>query len=262
MTDHHDPLDDLASAHLDGERDLPESTDRDLRLRIERLVSAREALRGAEAPIDPERREQAIAAALAAFDEAPFDEAPFDEAPSEGDRVVTPLRSGRRRPLRLVEMAGIAAAVVALALVVPLLGRLDSGSNEDLVAPTAEPTDGAASGDRSPSKMALDSAAPGTSDLGAFSDVDALTDAVRARLATTTTAAASSDEAASMSAPAGGSAGPACPDERASGGSEVFAASATLGGRPVLVIVQEDPAGRRLVVLASDDCSTISSQRL
>lgn len=250
MTDHHDPLDDLASAHLDGEQGLPDPLDRDLRARVDRLATARDALRGANTSIDPVRREQAIAAALAAFD---------DELP-EGDHVVAPLAS-RRRPLRLVEMAGIAAAIVLLALVVPLLGRLDSGSNEDVVAPTLESTKDAASGDSSPTKMALGSADASTSDLGTFPDVSALTEAVRARLAEPTGGSVTAGGGAERSGSAPTTTAPACPDERAAGGAEVFAASATLDGRRVLVVVQEDQGGRSLVVLAGD-CSTISRQRL
>jgi len=252
MTDHHDPLDDLASAHLDDPAH-PGAIDDELRLRIERLGAAREALRASAAPpIDPVERDRAIAAALAAF----------DEEPAGGDPIVVPLRPHRRRPARLVELVGIAAAIVALALVVPLLGRLGSGSPDDVaVAPTVASIPGAASGgassDPAPNAMALDSAASPSIDLGSFAEVDALAAAVRARLDEArrsvgnaeTTAGAYSD-------------GSACAEERAAGGDAALTATATLEGRPVIVIVHETPTGRTLVVLASDDCSTISRHSL
>lgn len=251
MTDHHDPLDDLASAHVDGEQDLPDPLDDDLRARVELLATARDALRGADAPIDPIRREQAIAAALAAFDDEPVE---------LGHGMAR--RRSRRRPIRLVEMAGIAAAIVLVALVVPLLGRLDSGSDQDVVAPPAESTEDAASGGSARTQMALGSADASASDLGSFSDVSALTDAVRAQLAEPTGGGSSPADAETTSGPTPTSTEPACADERTSGGPEVFAASATLSGRRVLVVVQEDQAGRTLVVLDSVDCSTVSRTRL
>lgn len=251
MTDEPDPLDDLASARLDGEHDRSDPLDDELRARVERLAAARDALRDAPAPADPARREQAITAALAAFD---------DET-GRSERVVAALPARRRRPIRLVEMAGIAAAIVALALVVPLLDRLDSGSNDDVVAPTVQSSRDAASGAGSADRMALD-ANGSASDLGAFPDVGALTDAVRARLDAPAGYAASGGAAEGMASPAPSSTAPVCADQRSSGGAEVFAASATLDGRRVVVVVLEDHGGRTLVVLASHDCSTVGRQRL
>ncbi len=274
MTDHHDPLQDLASAHLDGEGDLPDPSDRELRAQIDRLGAARDALRSAAAPADALRREQAIAAALAVFDEEPCDEEPCDEEPCEVgpfSQVLIPPRWHRPRRLRAVELAGIAAAIVLVALAVPVLGHLRDGSREEVVAPTAKSSTDAAPGagmsgdDSSSTQMVLDATA---TDLGAFADVGVLADAVRARLAATATtnttsrAEASTETEAAATEPARGVTAPPCARERAAGGTEVFTAQATLDGRPVIVVVHEDPGGRTLVVLAHDDCSTISSQRL
>lgn len=252
MTDHHDPLDDLASASLDGERTPSSSTDRELRARVERLEAARMALRGADAPVDPLRREEAIEAALAAFDE---ELAPVDH----GVRLA---RSRFRRPPRAAALVGIAAAIALLALAVPLLGRLGSPSKDEVVAPRNQTTAGATSGDSSPSRMMVAGADASSADLGTFSGVDALTAAVRARLDAPPTSSPATGGEAATAAPPAASTAPPCADQRAAGGPEVFTAVATLDGRSVIVVVHEDPEGRTLVVLASDDCTTLSSRRL
>ena len=119
---HHDPLDDLASAHLDGATTPEEAArvqaDPSLSARVEALRLVRTAM-AATAPPDGGRREQAIAAALMAYDE---------------DRTVTPLTpvvSRHRGPAqRSWRVASVAAAVAALAALVPLLASLSSGSDD------------------------------------------------------------------------------------------------------------------------------------
>ena len=128
---HHDPLDDLASAHLDGATTPEEAArvqaDPSLSARVEALRLVRTAM-AATAPPDGGRREQAIAAALMAYDE---------------DRTVTPLTpvvSRHRGPAqRSWRVASVAAAVAALAALVPLLASLSSGSDDS--AKTAAPED-------------------------------------------------------------------------------------------------------------------------
>lgn len=128
---HHDPLDDLASAHLDGAT-TPEEAARvqaepELNARVEALRLVRTAI-ATTTPPDGRRREQAIAAALMAYDE---------------DRTVTPLTpvvSRHRGPAqRSWRVAGVAAAAAALAALVPLLATLSSGSDDS--AKTAAPED-------------------------------------------------------------------------------------------------------------------------
>ena len=73
MTDDtFDPRDELASAHLDGATTPTEAEevagDPELAARVEGFAATREAVRTGDLPIDEERRETAIAAALAAFD--------------------------------------------------------------------------------------------------------------------------------------------------------------------------------------------------
>jgi hypothetical protein len=121
-------LDELASAHLDG-RATPEEEARlasDPRgpARVARLAAARDAVGLPDRPVDPDRRDAAIAAALAAADEAAG--APVDELAA----------ARRRRAARRLGWAAAAAAAVALAVAVPRLLDDDSGSST-LAAPGA-----------------------------------------------------------------------------------------------------------------------------
>ena len=126
---HPDPLDELASAHLDGATTPEEAAraeaDPDLLARVEALRAVRAAL--AVAPlVDDERREHAIAAALAAYDEQR--RAPGAVAVGS----LTPLAARRHRPSpRAWRVVGAAAAVAALAALVPLLASLSSDSSSD-----------------------------------------------------------------------------------------------------------------------------------
>src|SRR5690606_33055735 len=126
--------DELASAVLDGAATPEEAAlvaaDPALTARVEALRAARDRLRSAEAaPVDPERREIAIAAALAAFDE-------LERGDAGREPVVAPVPlAARRRPgsvPRVWRYVAIAAAIVAGVLVVPLIGGLDGGDEADL----------------------------------------------------------------------------------------------------------------------------------
>ena len=125
MTD-PDPhqLDELASAHLDGATTPEEASrvaaDPALLARVESLRAVRAALQATPRP-DPDRREAAIAAALAAFDEDA-------DAPVAGVTSLAEVAARRRTMSRSWRIAGVAAAAAAVVALVPLLA---SQSDDD-----------------------------------------------------------------------------------------------------------------------------------
>src|SRR5690606_41724603 len=126
--------------------------------RVAALAEARAALRATRPePLDEARREQAIAAALDAFDQTgrsvPVSEPTPSAAVTDLAAVAARRSQGSTRRLRLVA----AAAVVALvALAVPVIGSLSSGdSSEDLASIADEADEDTQSG-------AEDFAEPGT----------------------------------------------------------------------------------------------------
>jgi hypothetical protein len=122
--------DELASALLDQEVAPPAPVDPALAARVEQF-GAVAAQVGAPVPVDPDRREQAIAAALAEFDTA-RDGADVDAVSA----APTPLRP--RRPVGL-RVLGAAAAVVVVLGAVTLLRR-DETSVTDTAASGAATT--------------------------------------------------------------------------------------------------------------------------
>lgn len=263
MTDHHDPLTELASAHLDGET----SPEEDARLladpaataRLDRLAATREAIRSELPAVAEERRDAAIQAALAAYD-------------ASGHSVVTPITAAasRRGPTRTLALVGAAAALALLALLVPLLGRLDDGSRDQVAGPEAASdalragdsaggtgSDGGASTLEDPVSEGAFAPPASSSDLGSFDDLPSLTDAVRAELA--------APESTQAPASSGGNGGgtPICPDDPDADGVVVYRALAVLDGRAVVAYVREDPdGGRTLVVLDRQDCSAVAGGKL
>lgn len=254
MTQPHDPyddLDDLASAHVDGQTTREEAArvalDADLAARVERMEAGRDALRQTEPVIDTARREQAIAAALAAFD-------------ASGATVHD--RADKRawyRSRRSLQLAGIAAVVALLALAAPLLGRLDSGTNEDQTALPVEPSPQRSTAGSASSDALAAAPTPPLTDLGPFSDLTSLADAVRAQMGGAPTSSAAESEGI----PAGDGDATACPEQQAGGEQVIFVALAELDGRAAVVVVREDADGRRtLVVLNRADCTTISAEEM
>jgi hypothetical protein len=139
MTDPtHDPqaeLDELASAYLDGQASFEEARrveqDPELQARVERLRQAREAIRLPDGPVDQQRREAAIAAAMVAAGHEPLT-APVPRP--VGDLAEVRARRDARR--RWLPAVGIAAAIAIAALLVPRLG--DDGGRDDTLASEAE----------------------------------------------------------------------------------------------------------------------------
>ncbi len=278
-TDELDELDALASDHLDGHTTEAEAAriaaDPVLAARVASLEAARAALR-AEVPVDGAARTAAIAAALDAFDAAGVQERSTGLAP------VTMPAGGRAPSRRALQLVAIAAALVLLALAVPLLSSLDRSDDDDDEAATALDADtfGEAGGDLESSappapSVAEDSATDGAAqaynadspvELGAFPDVDALRDAVRAAAPAPTSRAVPSTTAADVPGRAGTadeslSASP-CAEEVAAR-APTFSARATVEGRDVLALVQVTAAGTaELVVLDAATCSVVTSRPL
>lgn len=266
MTDHHDPLDEIASAQLDGEATPEEAAllaaDPDHAARMARLAAVREAVRAPIPPLPDHARDRAIAAALSATDDT--------RSPAADDRstpAAIPLAAAtlpRRGPRRTLQLAGIAAVVALLALAVPLLGSLDSGSPDHVAAPpeqssldaskeaTAHADAGFGAAERSQASPPL------SDDLGAFDDLPGLTEAVRGRLSAPT-----ADAAASPSTQAASEGTPVCSGEPDADGTVIYGALATYEGHPVVVFVRENPdGGRTLVVLDRVDCSELAGGKL
>lgn len=265
MTD-YDPLDDLASAHLDGATTPAEAsrvaTDPDLLARVEALRAVQAAMASA-APVDVERREQAIAAALAAYDDDAKPVTDTDAADLASVRDLTPVAARRRGSSRSWRIAGVAAAVAVAAVLVPLLASLSSESSDDSTneavaldgtRPEAEDSGGAA--DTLPGAGALEEADPTSTTaailrslpLGAFDDDDDLVAVARS--------ASSASSASGYVAPATVADATGCLDDLlAALPADVdllLTATAILDGRPVDVVVTPDD-----VRIAGGDCTDV-----
>lgn len=271
MTDSHDPLDELASAQLDGDTSPQEAAqvaaDPDLAERLARFDQIREQLRGSDPAVDELHRERAIAAALDAFDEAGA-----AAASAHVPVAAVPLASRSRtmRTMRTMRWVGVAAAIALLALAVPFLDRLDSGSN-DQAATGLDASSGNASEEAATLRGADDgasadasAAAPGGElvDLGSFSGTADLADSVRAQLAARSGAMQTTTSPAVESG--GGELAALCEAEKRSlGGAVAYSALATLDDQAVLVVVRDDPeGGQTMLVLDRASCETLSAGKL
>lgn len=269
MTDHDDPIDDLASALLDGaatpEERAAATRDPAVLARLEALRAARDQLRATakQDAVDPDRRAAAIAAALAAFDDAGSAEAAGDGAvvPLAPRRGVLPALGPRWRAL------GIAAAVALVALAVPLLTRLGSDDGEDLAssgdAAEERTLDESTSTAGGPTADAGFDAAASSAPLGTFGSVDELAAAVQVQVGQR---AAAATEAAPLTAGDDVSRPQPCAAEveaRASAQVRAYEGYATLDGSTVVVLVLEDvDSGRTLVLFDVDDCTEVTSRPL
>lgn len=239
--------DELLSAFLDGEATAEEAAriagDPGLTQRLDALRAARDALAEAPVAIDPRHRDTAVAEAVRS-------------RPTVLDR--------RRRPRRRVQLASIAAAVLAvigLAGAIVLVTR-GGHSSVDRAASTASPppSSGEVSGG-APTAGSLQkstAAAPGAPvDLGAYPDRDALVAALRQPgsfdLADANAAAA--DRAAQQTSTPVVPAGCASPDDLRLTGH------ALLAGQPVVVLVYGSPGNLTLDV-RDPSCALLFTQPL
>jgi hypothetical protein len=239
MTEHDDALDELASSLLDGEAAPADRArlagDEELQARVAQLAEVRHAV-AAVRPVEPERREAAIAAALRAFEA---------EDGGEEEELEPPATTARRRwSARLAPALAAAAVIVLLAALVPVLLRSDDESS------SFEST-GAALGDVSEDDGADDGAADASAERaptagqraswGDFDDLDQLEEALRAPdAAAHLPSAAPDDDQRQLLAQVA----PCDEDPTASDGLDVVdVRSATVAGEPVLVVRLRSPKG-------------------
>ena len=271
-----DPLDELASALVDGEATDAERT-RAGDPAVSERVAAFERVAGivatpVPAPSDA-HREAAIAAAVAAI---------ADAAAPVG-RVV-PMRRRTGAPRWLPAAAAVAVVVAGLGLLVAALGSVDGDGDEaatDSASEEAggEPTDtfqqsveagapastvGDAGG--SGGSTATGSAAPPVPavDLGELGDVDDLEAALRNQAPPTAGAAAAGGEAENEGEGEDDSAArvsPPCAD--VFGPALVHVFTARLDGEPVTVGLFDEPDGRRTyAVVDQDTCEAVDGGEL
>jgi hypothetical protein len=254
MTDPND-FDELASAHLDGVTSPEEAArveaDPALRARVEELRVVRTAV-GEVPTVDSVRRDAAIAAALAAF----------EEEGAERDTIappapVTPLATRRLSPTT-VRVLSAAAVVAILALLVPLLGEIEGG-DDDAGSESAEEATVAAGDAGTEGDEALQDSAtttlPGVApdaDLGSYDDVDALADAVTTGGLDARAVNPQSEQHQSASGLCGSA--PA---------TSTWVGTAVVAGERVVVWVGATPEGRQLLtVLRTDGCTVIGQREL
>jgi len=250
-----DPLDELASAILDGEATEAERA-RAAEPEVARRVAAFEAIaRRVGQPAEPPSavaRDRAVAAAL--------------DAPPELAEPV-PIGARRRLPTWLPTL-GAAAAAVAIIAGFGLLASQDGGDGDETAGGDAgtaasafeETGEAAGSAEGGAGQLAA------SADLGDLGTVEELAEALRplaaARAATTSgsgagtaTEAADDEVQADAAAPAPGP--PPCADRF--GPDVVTVATARLDGRPVVVAVLRAAEGdESFVALDADTCEPVA----
>ncbi|MDH5290287.1 MAG: hypothetical protein OEY41_09835, partial [Acidimicrobiia bacterium] len=232
------------------------ASDPELLARVEVLGQVRAAL-GAIPPVDVERREHAIAAALAAFDEQGALSAPTL-------RAGAPISRRRRRPApRTWRLVGVAAALAALVAVVPIVASLSSRSDDPDATALSGPEERSADRSTGPSSAAPDdaeagaalgptssSAAPNAARypaLGAFADDDALVQGVRSAPGPVDSGGAPYDLA-----PDPTSCVARLVEGLPRGATPILAATASVAGAPVAVVVTLDE-----VRIVGGDCTDV-----
>jgi len=252
-----DPLDELASALLDGEATEAERA-RATEPEVARRVAAFEALAlRVGSPVEPPAaaaRDRAIAAAL--------------DAPPELAEPV-PISSRRRLPAWLPTL-GAAAAMIAVVAAVGLVASSGNGDDDETAggdADTAETVFEEAAGAAGSGSVAdLFSV---TADLGDLATTEELADALRPlateRAAATTSGAGAATEAADdevQSDAAAPSAGPLLCSDRF-GPDVLTVATARLAGRPVVAaVLQAADGSRSFVALDAETCELVAEGSL
>ncbi len=233
-----DPVDELASALVDGEALGAERARADEPAVAARVAAFEAVAARVGAPVDPPddlARERAIRAALAAH---------------------SPARARRRPPAWLPAAAAVAVVVVGLGLLVAAIGPSDDDAAETAAtlaeggdeATTLEDSDGSAGAGGS-------TAAPGAEALARALFLGDHPDA--ASLEATLHSAARMTGAGQAADSAAGSGGVPCADR--ADADVVLTATAVLAGEAVTVLVRETPAGiRSYVALAAATCALVA----
>jgi hypothetical protein len=249
---HLHPDDELVSAVLD-EMATPEERAHVERCatcaaRLEELRTVSLAVGEAPRSVTPGQRDGAIAAAVAAVQ-------------LTASATVTPLRPVRRRPPAW--LLGAAAAVVLVALAVPLLGSLGGGGvTHKAASSAAAPATTAAPSFASAPPAA--GAQPGA-DLGALDDVAALSAAVQSSVRSQALAgdsARQSPEAAAATTAKKATATTASNGTTGCGppAGAVYTSRVVWRGTPATVYgLGNLPPGMRVVVVADGSCQTLVS---
>jgi hypothetical protein len=256
MTERDPRLDELVSAHLDGESSAEEAArvteDPELRDRLERFAAVRDAVRDVPAPVDA-ARDATVGRVLAALD-----------AP-ERVATISPVRPRRIAASRLLAVAAAFLAVAFLGAAVGMLSRGGGGDDDgSSVARTMAEDSGsdAAGGSAGGSATADEPKAPqegmsaylaDPAELGSFPDLEAL----RRR----------ADE---LATPSANDSGPAPPTPTTAASAESAEAPRTAAGCALpagprwvadldgrLVVVVVDAA--TITVVDAADCTTVAT---
>lgn len=253
--------DELLSAYLDGEATAEETArvdgDPRLQARLRELEAAATLVGSPVERVPPTVRDAAISSALAAADRSSEDD-------TAAAAPVVHLDSRRRKQWALASVAAVVLLVVIATA--RMLQPSDNASttalnqSESKAAPTTLGAPAAA--EQATTADRATAASP--SYIGAFPSTSALVSGTRslleARPAAAPTGAAGAAATASDSSSAFAAAPGCSPD--ADRGTVVFDGTATLDGQPVLVIVQQDAAGARLLSILDERCDVLTVQAL
>lgn len=282
MSDHDPQLDEIVSAHLDGETSADEAArvegDPELRQRRDELAAARDAIRADVPRLDPAEREALLARVLAAVDPGETAEPAETTAPLVAP--VTPI--GRWSWFEPSRVVAIAAAVLAIAFIGASLAMLGSSGDDG--------GDSAASAPEAVSMAADAAAGAGTTqstpqvggavtDLGALADETSLRAALDAALAAQAATTGPAERYGPSGAPEGQEAPPSDGQDNRSADPEALSSDdqsfragdaqpcsppadalvfrATLSGREVVVHVQSTGALHDVRVLDATTCGDV-----
>jgi hypothetical protein len=257
------PLDELASALLDGEATAEEQARADepqVAARMARFAAVASVVSAEpEAPAD-HRRDAAVAAALAAWQpQATRPEAPIDELASRRDRRTV-------RTFRLVGAAAAVAAVLGLGALVATWSQDDGDSTSSVAAdaPTegASDTTEAAAADEAAGGGDAAGSVPAPSvggDLGRYDDVDAL---LRDSTAQFAQRAASSNDASPSTSPTADQLDLSvqCAPAVLSSPTPATFFTATLVDREVVVLLTPVAGGTHVVVVDATTCEVLAER--
>ena len=263
----------LASRYLDGDLAADEraaaEADPLVMTWVDRFGGVRAALQ-APIEIDATRRDAAIAAALAASDEATVDERPLSvvRAPVVDDLAV----ARARRNHRLTKWVGAAAAVVALGVAgVAIAGSRDSGGGGSDAALEARATTVASSDESLASTASKEFATTGADeDVAAGAAATPAADSADQATAAPSPASAAAGSTETTAAPAGAPATTIVAAETTAAGGATEAPTTTAAGDPDVPVTIDGLASLQAYAVGAADapadatapCRTTTEERL